>query len=353
MSAESARATAPVVVITGGSAGVGRAAAEAFARDGWDVALLARGEDRLSDTAAAIEAEGRRALPIVCDVADADAVIAAADRIEREFGAIDCWVNDAMATEFAAVADMSPADFRRVVDVTLLGQVHGTMAALRHMRRRDRGTIVHVGSALAYRSIPLQSAYCAAKHGLRGFVDSLRAELIHENSGIRLTVVHLPGLNTPQFDWARNRMEKEPRPVPPVYQPEAAARAILKAAREAPRELWVGRATVKLILGNMLAPAWLDRLLSRKAIGGQMSDRPAQDRPDNLHAPAPGPYASHGRYESMAEDSAWTLDPDKGRVALGLALGAAALGALAWCTGRRHGAPSRRLAGRHRRRGGW
>lgn len=334
MPAVSARATAPVVVITGGSAGIGRAAAELFAREGWDVAVLARGEDRLDDVKNAVEAEGRRAMVLPCDVADADAVFEAADRIEREFGAVDCWVNDAMATEFAAVVDMTPMEFKRVVEVTLLGQVHGTMAALKHMRRRDRGTIVHVGSALAYRAIPLQSAYCAAKHGLRGFVDSLRSELLHENSQVRLSVVHLPGVNTPQFDWARHRMDREPRPVPPVYQPEAAARAILKAAREAPRELWVGRSTLKIILGNMVAPRWLDRKLATETVSGQKGDIPARDRPDNLFDTAPGPFAAHGRFEDETRDSAWTIDPDRGRQALGIALGVAAVGVLGLLAGR-------------------
>ncbi|WP_404381087.1 SDR family oxidoreductase [Caenispirillum salinarum] len=321
--------TAPVVVITGGSAGVGRACSEAFARDGWDVAILARGEDRLEDTKDAVEALGRRALAVSCDVADAEAVLDAADRVESELGPIDCWVNDAMATEFAAIVDTTPAEFQRVVDVTLMGQVHGVMAALKHMRRRGSGSIILVGSALAYRGIPLQAPYCAAKHAVRGFADSLRAELLHEDSAIRITEVHLPGLNTPQFSWARARTEGEPRPVPPVYQPEAAARAILRAAHERPRELWVGRATAKIILGAMLAPAYLDRMMAEQVVAQQQSRAPHGDRPDNLHSPAPGPYAAHGRFDDEAEEWAAVIDPDRIRRTAGFALGAVAVGAAA------------------------
>lgn len=335
--------TAPVVVITGGSAGVGRACAEAFAADGWDVAVLARGEDRLEDTRNAVEAFGRRALAIPCDVADPEAVLDAADRVEAELGPIDCWVNDAMATEFSAIVDMAPAEFQRVVDVTLMGQVHGVMAALKHMRRRGTGSIVMIGSALAYRGIPLQSAYCAAKHAIRGFVDSLRAELLHEGSDIKVTEVHLPGMNTPQFDWARANTEGKPRPVPPVYQPEVAAKAVLRAAHERPRELWVGRATAKIILGAMLAPAYLDRMMGKQLIDKQQSRAPHGDRPDNLETPAPGPYAAHGRFESQAEENAVVIDPDQMRKAAGVALGAVAIGVTALCLSRGRGRRRRRL----------
>lgn len=320
-------ARAPIVVITGGSAGIGREAAELFAAEGWDVALLARGEDRLRDAADAVEALGQRALVAPCDVSDADAVFAAADLIEREFGPIECWVNDAMVTEFARFRDMEPAEFKRVVDVTLMGQVHGTMAALRVMQPRDRGTIVCVGSALAYRGIPLQTAYCAAKHGVRGFLDGLRSELIHDGSSIRLSIVHLPGVNTPQFHWARDKMDREPRPVPPVYDPKVAAKAILRAAREAPRELWVGSATLKIVLGSMVAPGLLDTMLAKQAFSGQKDEIAARDRPDNLFTPAPGIFAARGRFDDEARQSAITVDGESVRKGVGIAVAAVLAGA--------------------------
>ncbi|SOE00441.1 SDR family oxidoreductase [Caenispirillum bisanense] len=333
--APSAAARAPVVVITGGSAGVGRATAELFAEEGWDVALLARGEDRLEDACDAIEALGARALAVPCDGSDAAAVFAAAERIERELGPIDCWVNDAMVTQFARFQDMTPAEFKRVVDVTLMGQVYGTMAALKVMQARDRGTIVCVGSALAYRGIPLQTAYCAAKHGIRGFLDGLRSELIHDGSGIRLSTVHLPGLNTPQFHWARNRLDREPRPVPPVYDPKVAAAAILRAAREAPRELWVGASTLKIVLGSMVAPGLLDSLLANQAFSGQKDDIAARDRPDNLFEAAPGVFAARGRFADEARQTAVTVDGERVRKGIGMAAAALVAGAAAWAVARR------------------
>jgi NAD(P)-dependent dehydrogenase (short-subunit alcohol dehydrogenase family) len=234
---------APVAVITGASAGIGRATAMAFGRRGWKVALIARGVDRLQSARAQVEAAGGEAVALKADVSDADAVFAAADEVSRRWGKIDVWINNAMATIFARVDDIAPAEFRRVTEVTYLGQVHGTLAALRHMRAQHHGTIVQVGSALSYRSIPLQSAYCASKFAVRGFTDSLRSELEHEGSRIRLTMVQLPAVNTPQFDWARSRLPRRLQPVPPIYQPEAIAERIYEAAQTAPRELWIGLPT--------------------------------------------------------------------------------------------------------------
>ncbi|MGK7868120.1 SDR family oxidoreductase, partial [Falsiroseomonas sp. E2-1-a20] len=250
------------VVITGASAGVGRATARAYARRGWNVALLARGAEGLEAARAEIERDGAAALALPVDVADPDAVFRAAGQVVAAFGAIDVWINAAMVTVLGEVAEITPEEFRRVTEVTYLGSVHGTLAALQHMRPRNRGTIVQVGSALAYRAIPLQAAYCAAKFAMRGFTDSLRSELIHAGSGVRLTMVQLPAVNTPQFDWARNHMPRRPRPVAPVFAPEAVAEHILRAAREAPRELWVGGPAVQAILGNMVAPGLLDRMLA-------------------------------------------------------------------------------------------
>ena len=241
------------VVITGASAGVGRASAIAFAQKGWNVALIARGKEGLEGARRDVEAAGGHALVLPLDVADADAVFAAADQVVARWGRIDVWINDAMVTIFAPVKEITPEEFRRVTEVTYLGQVHGTMAALKHMRPRNQGTIVQVGSALSYRAIPLQSAYCGAKFAIRGFTDSLRSELEHEQSRIRLTMVQLPAVNTPQFDWARSRMPRKLQPVPPIYQPEAIASEIVRAALEAPRELWIGRSALKAIFGGDVA----------------------------------------------------------------------------------------------------
>jgi NAD(P)-dependent dehydrogenase (short-subunit alcohol dehydrogenase family) len=273
-----------VVVVTGASAGVGRATARAFAERGASVALLARGRAGLDAAAREVEAAGGRALPIPVDVADAAAVERAADRVEEELGPIDVWVNSAMAAILAEVGQTEPEEFRRVIEVTLLGSVHGTMAALRRMGPRDRGTIVQVGSALAHRGIPLQASYCAAKHGLQGFFESLRTELLHQGSAIRYTMVQLPGLNTPQFTWVRVRgLARTPRPVAPVYAPEVAARAIVWAAEHGRREVWVGGATVATILGNRLVPWFVDRYLARSTYQGQQTDQPIPaDRRDYL-----------------------------------------------------------------------
>jgi NADP-dependent 3-hydroxy acid dehydrogenase YdfG len=296
-----------VVVITGSSAGVGRATAREFARRGDAVALLARGEDALNGAAREVEQEGGRALAIPTDVADAAQVEAAAERATAELGDIDVWVNCAMASVLAPIWEIAPDEFRRVTEATYLGQVHGTMAALRRMRPRDRGAIVQVGSALAYRGIPLQSAYCGAKHAVRGFTDSVRTELMHEQSNVHITSVHLPALNTTQFRMVRTRMPRRPRPVAPVYQPEVAARAIVWASDHPQRrELWVGGSTAMTIVGSRLAPgALVDRYLARTGFDGQQTDEPAGEerrRRDYLFEPLPGDHGAHGDFDGESSD---------------------------------------------------
>ncbi|WP_417780729.1 SDR family oxidoreductase [Stutzerimonas xanthomarina] len=306
-------------VICGGTAGVGRATAHAFAQAGFRVAVIARGEQGLTDTREELEAAGAKVLAISADVADAEAIDHAAERIEAELGPIEVWVNAAMATVFGPVNKTSAAEFKRVTEVTYLGFVHGTLAALRYMEARNRGTIVQVGSALSYRSIPLQSAYCAAKFAIRGFTDSLRCELIHTNSRVRLTMVQLPAHNTPQFDWSRNKMGKRPQPVPPIHTPEVAARAILRAATDAPRELWLGRASFQAIIGNMFMPGLLDRMMAKQAWSGQMTDEPASDeQPDNLFQPVDGLHRIDGRFGSQVKDKALALSAETvGKLAAG------------------------------------
>jgi NAD(P)-dependent dehydrogenase (short-subunit alcohol dehydrogenase family) len=295
------------VIITGASAGVGRATAKAFAARGCRVALLARGETGLQAAAREVEAAGGQALVLPLDVAQADKVAAAADEVVRHWGRIDVWVNCAMVTIFAPVSNISPDEFRRVTEVTYLGQVHGTMAALKHMRRCDRGTIVQVGSALSYRAIPLQSAYCGAKFAIRGFTDALRSELEHDRSRIRVTMVQLPAVNTPQFDWARNRLRCRAQPVPPIFEPEAIAREIVRASIEAPRELWIGRSTLKAILGTMLIPGVADRILGHEGYSGQMTSEPEPvGRPDNLFEPVSG-YGARGRFSDRSENAVFGI----------------------------------------------
>jgi NADP-dependent 3-hydroxy acid dehydrogenase YdfG len=323
--------SSPIVVITGASAGVGRATAVAFARRGYNVGLIARGHDGLEGARHDVEAAGGRALVLPVDVADADSVFAAADQVVSEWGQIDVWINAAMATIFAPVNDIKPDEFRRVTEVTYLGQVYGTMAALQHMRQSNRGTIVQVGSALSYRAIPLQSAYCGAKFAIRGFTDALRSELKHDKSRVRLTMVQLPAVNTPQFDWARSRLPKRLQPVPPIFQPAAIAREIFRAAREAPRELWIGRSALKAIIGTMLLPLLGDRILAHEGYDGQMTAEPAApDRPDNLFQPVSGDPGPRGRFDDESSNKVIGFNPAWIRVGvacalLGLVAGAAAL----------------------------
>jgi NAD(P)-dependent dehydrogenase (short-subunit alcohol dehydrogenase family) len=292
------------------SAGVGRAVALEFARLGYNVALLARGKERLDSATREARALRVEALPIPVDVADARAVDAAADRVEHQLGPIDTWVNDAMATMFAPVHAIAPEEFRRVTEVTYLGQVHGTLAALKRMRPRNRGTIVQVGSALSYRAIPLQSAYCAAKFAVRGFTNSLRSELEHEGSRVRLTMVQLPAVNTPQFDWARSRMPNKTQPLAPIFQPEAIAREVVRAAQEAPRELWIGGSTLKAIIGTMLFPDFGDRILANEGYSGQLASEPRDEgRPDNLFEAPPGNPGAHGRFNGRARAEVHGFNP--------------------------------------------
>ena len=260
--------------------------------------------------AAEVRREGVRSVAVPADVADAEAVERAADQIERELGPIDVWVNVAMTTVYAPFVDITPAEYKRATEVTYLGYVYGTMAALRRMRRRNRGTIVQVGSALAYRAIPLQSAYCGSKFAIRGFTDAIRSELMHDRSGIHITMVQMPALNTPQFNWGRNKLARRPQPVPPIYQPEVAADAIVFASRARLREVWVGASSFKAILANKIAPGFLDRYLARYGYQSQMSPEPAQkDAPDNLFKPIEGDFGAHGRFDREALDATDVRSP--------------------------------------------
>lgn len=291
-----------VVVITGAGAGVGRATARRFARDGARIGLIGRDRARLSAAQQDIRELGGTAVAYPCDVADAARVEAAAAAFEAALGPVDVWVNNAMATVFSPVHAISAADFRRATEVTYLGTVHGTMAALRRMRARNRGTIVQVGSALAYRAIPLQAPYCGAKFAIRGFTDALRCELLHERSRVHVTMVQMPALDTPQFDWARNHMPRRPQPVPPIFTPELAADAIAWASDHRRREVYVGLPTLKAIWANKLVPGLLDRYLARHGYDAQQSsERASSDQDDNLDAPVAGAYAAHGRFDACAK----------------------------------------------------
>ncbi len=316
-----------VIAVTGASAGVGRATARAFAERGASVGLIAREGKGLRAAAAEVEASGAAALAVPTDLADAVAAEAAAARIEAELGPIDVWVNDAMATVFGRVWDVEPEEFRRATEVTYLGAVHGTIAALRRMRQRDSGKIVQVGSALAYRAIPLQSAYCGAKFALRAFTDSLRCELMAESSAVEVTMVHLPGLNTPQFTWVRVKgLGRTPRPVAPVYQPEVAADGVVFAATHSRREVWVGGSTVATILGNKLAPWAADRYLAATNIDAQQTEHPvAADRRDYLFEPVADDRGAHGPFDGEAKSRSLQLQLTKRRRALGTVAGIAAL----------------------------
>jgi NAD(P)-dependent dehydrogenase (short-subunit alcohol dehydrogenase family) len=323
-----------VVAVTGASAGIGRATVREMAARGADVGLIARGEERLQAAAREVEEAGRRACVAPADVADAAAVEAAAARIEAELGPIDVWVNVAMTAVLAELWDCTPEEFERVTQVTYLGSVHGIQAALRRFRPRDRGVVVQVGSALSRRGIPLQSTYCGSKHAIKGALDSLRTELLHEKSGVKVTLVQLPGVNTPQFDWVRTRLHRHPRPVPPIFQPEVAARAIAWAAEHPRRELWVGLPTVYTILGERLVSGLMDRYLARTNIGAQEADPPIDpaERQDNLFAPPPGDPGAHGAFDAQAHDRSPQLWLTTHRRALA---GAAAAGAAVALTRRR------------------
>ncbi len=323
-----------VVVVTGASAGVGRAVVRAFARQGADVALLARGVDGLDGARREVEAAGGRALVLPTDVSDAEQVEDAAARVEHELGPIDVWVNNAMVSVFSPVKELQPDEVKRVTDVTYLGVVYGTMAALKRMLPRDRGTIVQVGSALAYRGIPLQAAYCGAKHAIQGFTESLRCELLHDKSRVHVTMVQLPAMNTPQFDWVKSRLPRQPQPVPPIYEPEVAANAVVWAAAHRRREMSVGMPTVEAIWGNKIASPLLDRYLAWTGYDSQQTDRPADpNRPDNLWHPLPGDHGAHGRFAARSSDRSLQTWVNERLPALALVLaGGAALifGAQRW-----------------------
>jgi NAD(P)-dependent dehydrogenase (short-subunit alcohol dehydrogenase family) len=316
-----------VVMITGASAGVGRAASIAFARQGARIGLLARGRAGLDAARRDVEAAGGEAVVCQADVARADEVEAAAAALEAAFGPIDVWVNNAMASVFSPVVEMTPEEFERVTAVTYLGTVHGTLAALRRMRPRDQGAIVQVGSALAYRGIPLQSAYCAAKHAVQGFCDSLRAELLHDKSRIRLTMVQLPALNTPQFDWVKSRLPRRAQPVPPIFQPEVAAKAIVWASQEDRREVLVGMPTVVAVVGNKVAPGVGDAYLSQYGYESQQTDEPEDpNRPHNLWGPVDEDrdFGAHGRFGARARPKSWQLWATQHRGTIGASAVAAA-----------------------------
>lgn len=329
-----------ISVVTGASAGIGRATARALAARGDAVALLARGEDGLAGAAQDVRAAGGTPLPIEVDVADFAAVDAAAERVEKELGPIDLWVNDAFSSVFAPFTEIDMDEFRRTTEVSYLGYVHGTKAALTRMLPRDRGVIVQVGSALAYRGIPLQSAYCGAKHAIQGFHESLRVELLHDRSNVRVTMVQMPAVNTPQFGWVLSRLPRRAQPVPPIYQPEVAARAVLYAAEHPKRrEYWVGGSTAATLLANAVAPGILDRYLARTGYQGQQTDRRREeDQPANLWRPADGPAGNdagaHGDFDSRAASRSAQLwaSQHHGAVAAGAAVLLAGAG---WALARR------------------
>lgn len=326
-----ARLQGRVVVVTGASAGVGRATARAFGAEGARVALLARNANALENAAAEIRAAGGEALVVPTDVSDARAVDAAADAVVARWGRIDVWVNDAMVSVFSPVMETTPEEYRRVTEVTYLGTVHGTRAALRHMLPRDAGHVIQVGSALCYRSIPLQSAYCAAKAAARAFTDSLRSELLHDRSRVSLSMVHLPAVNTPQFEYVRTRLPGHPQPVPPIYQPEVMARAVLDVARRPRRERWVTWSATKAILGQRVVPGLLDRYLGRIGYRAQQADRPPEPgRPDNLETFVPGDKGARGEFDAQARSSSLALWLTTRRRGIAAGLAAAALGLVGW-----------------------
>jgi NAD(P)-dependent dehydrogenase (short-subunit alcohol dehydrogenase family) len=317
-----------VVVITGASAGVGRATVRRFAKDGAQIALLARGREALEGTRKEVEELGGRALVVPVDMADAGQVEAAAGQIENEVGKIHIWINNAMVSVFSPIKEMTADEFRRVTEVTYLGCVYGTLAALKRMLPRDHGVIVQVGSALAYRAIPLQSAYCGAKHALEGFTESLRCELIHDKSKVRVTMVQLPALNTPQFGWVKSRLSRKGQPVPPIFQPEVAADAIYFAAHHPRREFWVGGPSAKAIVANKFIPGLLDHFLARKGYDSQQYNGPEDpNRAHNLWEPVPGDHGAHGDFDARAKSWSlqWWLNEHRIFVALVAAIAAGAI----------------------------
>ncbi len=327
-----------VVVVTGASAGVGRATVQEFAREGARIGLLARGQAGLEGAKEDVERLGGKALVLPTDVADPAQVEEAAKQVEAAFGPIDVWVNVAMTSVFSPVKEMTPEEFKRVTEVTYLGYVYGTLAALKRMLPRDEGMIIQVGSALAYRGIPLQAAYCASKHAIQGFMDSLRCELIHDKSKVRTTMVQMPALNTPQFGWVKSRLPNKAQPVPPIFQPEVAARAIVWASHHNRREIYVGMPTVKAIVGNKIAPSLLDWILGRSGYKSQQRNEKADpNRPNNLLQPvdAERDYGAHGVFDDRASSSSqelWT-SMHRNLVAGGL-VGLAAAGVGAWLGGK-------------------
>lgn len=305
--------TPEVVVVTGASAGVGRAIVQAFAKRGAHIGLLARGQAGLEGAQRDVEAAGGKALILPTDMADAEQVEAAAAKVEETFGPIDVWVNVAMASVFSPFKEMQADEFKRVTEVAYLGFVYGTMAALRRMLPRDKGKIIQIGSALAYRSIPLQSAYCGAKHAIMGFTDSIRCELIHDNSNVQITMVQLPAVNTPQFSWVKSRLPDKAQPVPPIYQPEVIADAVTWVTDHYRRELFIGMSTVIAIQGNKLFPALGDRYLGKTGYKSQQTGQPADpNRPNNLWKPVDEQrdYGAHGAFDSRASSRSWQLWAD-------------------------------------------
>lgn len=293
-----------VAVVTGGTAGLGRATARALADAGWDVAVLARGVDGLEGTVADVASRGRRALGVVCDVAHHQQVDDAAAQVERELGPVEVWVNNAMASVFMRFLDVDPADYERANAVTYLGTVNGTRAALRSMVRRDRGVVVQVGSALAHRGIPLQAPYCGAKHAVVGFTESVITELLHAGSRVEVAMVHMPALNTPQFGWVRTDLPAHPQPVEPIFEPEVGAAAVVQTAEHPVRSTWVGLPTAYTTVGNRLVAPLLDRYLALTGVDGQQTEVPADEMlGDNLWEPVPGDHGARGRFSDQASDT--------------------------------------------------
>jgi short-subunit dehydrogenase len=327
-----------VAVVTGAGAGAGRSIAAKFGREGWRVALLSRDPDRLESARREVEQLGGEALALPTDTADYDAVVAARDKVVEQWGSIDVWVNCAMATIVGPIHELDAQDFKRVVEVTLLGYVHGTKAALDAMRPGNKGAIIQIGSALAYRAIPLQSAYCACKFAIRGFTDSLRAELIHERSNITVSMLQMPGMNTIQFDWAKNLFKDKYQPVGRVFDPDVCAEAAWRAVHEAPRELWVGSSAIQAIVGQMVFPRLLDRLVAKQGFRQQISHTPEPpDRPNNLYEPVKWDVGARGRFSAKAKPKALTINSTHARIGAAAAAVAAlvAVAGAGFAAGRR------------------